>query len=523
MAIAQNSQVTWADMRALFDRVNAERNRFGMSVVNSGNISAKGSTAYATVPNQLKNLIQEMTSNSFLATVASTSSISTATAGQTLITPSGLNSLSQILTNIENTKPTKTSGRDLTFTAYNFCARHLQGFESHNSRFGASGTQFARFAFGTTGTYHTTFGTKNVEFITCGTDCITGFIFGESFNSHRFTCSGYVHRGGVSNSRFYGTHYSDFGRFNGSHFSRFFTTHYSSFGRSNTTHHSSFTFYFGTHYSRFSFYYGTHYASFGRYNGTHYSAFGRVNTTHFFDFGRYNGSHFSGFRSGHNSTTGILRAAEFGTYNRTFFGTHYNRFTIGYGTHFSRFSFSFTTHHASFTRYNGTHHSAFTRYNGTHHSSFGFYYGTHYAQFTFGYTGTVHGIFFGTHHSAFLFHYTSFFGTHFSSFCSSHTVCATVCSSFSFTRNWDFCRTFHSRHGTGCVGGFTTNSQYLPEDNAFNSRHTRTGTDHRAYLPGCSSGFYASHKYGFDSFYSSHCASGFCPSSFCGASYFSTL
>jgi hypothetical protein len=32
MSIAQNSKILWSDIRALFDRVNAERKRFGYSV-----------------------------------------------------------------------------------------------------------------------------------------------------------------------------------------------------------------------------------------------------------------------------------------------------------------------------------------------------------------------------------------------------------------------------------------------------------------------------------------------------------
>lgn len=34
MAISQGSKITYADIRNLFDRVNAERNRFDLSTVN---------------------------------------------------------------------------------------------------------------------------------------------------------------------------------------------------------------------------------------------------------------------------------------------------------------------------------------------------------------------------------------------------------------------------------------------------------------------------------------------------------
>ena len=60
MAIAQNSKITWADMRGLFDRVNAERNRWGKSTVNPKDYigsSAGAAKATAETSNKLKSLI----------------------------------------------------------------------------------------------------------------------------------------------------------------------------------------------------------------------------------------------------------------------------------------------------------------------------------------------------------------------------------------------------------------------------------------------------------------------------------
>lgn len=60
MAITQNSKITWADMRGLFDRVNAERNRWGQTVVDPDTYigtSAGNAKATAETPNKLKSLI----------------------------------------------------------------------------------------------------------------------------------------------------------------------------------------------------------------------------------------------------------------------------------------------------------------------------------------------------------------------------------------------------------------------------------------------------------------------------------
>ena len=43
MAISKDYAVTWADMRNLFDRVNSERNRFRMSVVDTNALLKKES------------------------------------------------------------------------------------------------------------------------------------------------------------------------------------------------------------------------------------------------------------------------------------------------------------------------------------------------------------------------------------------------------------------------------------------------------------------------------------------------
>ena len=64
MAISQNSKITWEDIRDLFDRVNAERNRFKYTPDSPLNL--QNQPAKAEIPNRLNDLIKTMNTNTFI-------------------------------------------------------------------------------------------------------------------------------------------------------------------------------------------------------------------------------------------------------------------------------------------------------------------------------------------------------------------------------------------------------------------------------------------------------------------------
>lgn len=497
MAIAQNNTITYADIRNLFDRVNSERNRFGMSVVNSSSIISVGKQTSATdVHNQLKSLVQGMTSNTFLATVASTSSISNVAAGDKMV-PAGLVTLASILTNIENTNPRVTTGTANKFNAFNF-----------NSAFGASGTFNAAHeptgtfnaahsptgtfnaahepsgtfnsaheptgtfnaahspsgtfhaSFLDTGTFRSAYGTGNGTYITNRTFCSSGFSFDGSFDSHkRNTFSG-----------FYGTHFYSYGF----RFSTFNVTHFYAYGRYNTTYGFRFTTFNGVH--------------FGTFKSAHCWRIGAqvVFRTHFAGyFSGFRSSHFSGFRSGHFSA---FNTTHFGSFVRgrfdSFKSGHFSAFVMG------RFDSHNTTHNSSVClTVCSTFYFGFSSFNRTHFSAHGSGNEGFNSRFASGFAS------FNARHLASFSSFNARHGASFTSFNARHRA------SFS---------SFNARHGSS----FTS----------FNARHGSSFTSFNArFTSGCASAFFSSHIYSFSGFNNNFCPAGFCPSGFHAASYFNTL
>lgn len=98
MALSTGNKALWSDIRALYDRTNAQRKRWGYS---TATISKPG-TIQASTMNDLKSKIQAMTGTSFLSSAASTADVSSAAVGSKISAsiPTGLSS---VLSKVEST------------------------------------------------------------------------------------------------------------------------------------------------------------------------------------------------------------------------------------------------------------------------------------------------------------------------------------------------------------------------------------------------------------------------------------
>ena len=220
MAMSQGNSITWSDIRNLFDRVNAERNRWGKTTITPSTYIGKAAgekTINAETPNKLKTLIQEMASISFLSSIASTSNISTVEPGQ-LIKTNPLTGLSEIVSNIENTNIRLSTGTSNRFSSFGFCSTFGTGFSPVFA--GTFGTGFSPVFAGTFGSG-------------CSKTFLTNtlFCFGSSFGfagysrAYEFCASGFFASGFCASgfgTRF-GTFRSNFSFARGTFNSRFGT------------------------------------------------------------------------------------------------------------------------------------------------------------------------------------------------------------------------------------------------------------------------------------------------------------
>ncbi len=113
MSLEQNAKAAWADITALYNRLNTERSRFSFSTITPSNNEK-------IVPMDIINLkqyIQEMTSNSALTQTAQTTLISEPEVGA-LIKPVAFNQMSTIIDNIKNT-PTNSTNYSYSCSSYN--------------------------------------------------------------------------------------------------------------------------------------------------------------------------------------------------------------------------------------------------------------------------------------------------------------------------------------------------------------------------------------------------------------------
>lgn len=103
MALSSKNTVLWDDLKMLFLRVSAEKQRFGFADSNpDSNFLNNPVIAMASTISDLSTKINEMTSNQYLQSVADTSGVSLPGKNE-IITPLALASLSSILDEIEET------------------------------------------------------------------------------------------------------------------------------------------------------------------------------------------------------------------------------------------------------------------------------------------------------------------------------------------------------------------------------------------------------------------------------------
>lgn len=194
MSLSTGSVIQWSDIRSLFNRVNAERARWSFSTVTAPTRTIIDIDELVTI----RDLLQGMTSNSFLSSAASTNGI-TLTANS-VAKAQAPTSLANVITAVEEVRPkftgfnafnegtfgqgfqyTGTFGDSFQYTgtfgqAFQFSGSFGQGFQ-HNGTFGDS---FQYSSFGTGGTYFGSHGTGGF----CNPYGFGGF-------SQRSFCSGF--------------------------------------------------------------------------------------------------------------------------------------------------------------------------------------------------------------------------------------------------------------------------------------------------------------------------------------------
>lgn len=249
MALTQGSLVSWADIRDLYDKVNAERHRLlNEAVANRAASPTQGSIVYATTPANLRTLTAGAISGNTFAqtdlasTLTSINSLGNPAVGD-LLTANNLSSLSGHLDTIKAYNPRITTGTLFT----NFNATFHSAFTAANVGF-APGTFYGAFGTGC-GSFHTSFG-----------GCTSRF-----FGSHVITfCGGFSESGGCfcRSSFTYSTRFGSTKKFNSFHgtFSTrhngFVATFFGSFGSANVGYAQ------GTFYAQFGSQAVTAYASY---------------------------------------------------------------------------------------------------------------------------------------------------------------------------------------------------------------------------------------------------------------------
>ena len=184
MALSQGNKAEWVDIRALFNRANAERVRWGKNAIARPNMTNQ--TITLTELNNLKAAIQELAAISFLSSAASTSNITTPKQGD-LITADYPTSLGAVIQRVENTTVVKEGYQYTSFAeAFQFEA-HGTGFqfEAHGTGFEftshGTGFEFTSHGTGFQFTSHGVGGTVSFSGHNEGMACFT-FQFGSSRN-----------------------------------------------------------------------------------------------------------------------------------------------------------------------------------------------------------------------------------------------------------------------------------------------------------------------------------------------------
>ena len=313
MALSQNSLVSWADIRNLYDKVNAERARLLREAVANRAVSpTQGSKVLASTPANLRTLASgAINGNTFArtdlaSTLTSINNLANPAVGD-LLRANGLSSLSGYLDTIRAYNPRLTTGTPYT----NFNATYYSAFGAFDNAFrAASGTFNAAFgafdnAFrAASGTFNAAFGAFNNSFRAAS----------GTFNGSFGTYQGTYHSSFRSNGTFHGTFFSTFcGNFSESGSCYCISRFTYGSGDNTRTHRGYCTRSFTSHSSfesGFHTRFGTGFTSFTPASGTQYARF----TAGFSGFTPASGTQYARF----SSFAAVFYASYCVTFNSSF-------------------------------------------------------------------------------------------------------------------------------------------------------------------------------------------------------------
>ena len=414
-----------------------------------------------------------MTSNSFLATIASTSAIATVNDGD-IIYPNGMQTLSSILTNIERVTPRETTGRDLYFNAFGF----NRAFASGNDGFFSNSAHLR------------------------GNDGFFSNSAHLSGNDGFFVNSAHTPSGFVSFGKANGTFCDTFHNGCSSHHVTFYTTD----GRNDNTTFGRFGFYANRSFQvRAGFYANRAFqVRAGFYANRSFQIRSGIHS--FTTFGRFGANLFTTFDTRYDSGNQLIG-------NRTY----YTGFCTNTTTWFTFNAFcTNTTTWFTFEAFNSDTSSGFTFNAFNTDTSSGFTFDAFNTDTSSGFTYET----FNTNTTTW-FTNTAFSTWDCGTFCFAGFVFDHNCDSFQYFTCWEFFGRYGFERGGASKSAYlpetggTPKSAYLPETG---------GTPKSAYLAGCRTPFNASHHWGYDNFNADFCPAGFCSAGgFNAAGYFNRL
>lgn len=143
MALSSGNKALWSDLSDLFSRISTQRQKFGLSAITPSNYGSAETKAYPAVVQNMKSLISDLTANTYASSVASHFTEITVPTTATLLYPTPLNKVNEIVTNLENTCVFNTAFFTSFFTSF-FVSSFNASFNSFNS-FNSSFNNFNSF------------------------------------------------------------------------------------------------------------------------------------------------------------------------------------------------------------------------------------------------------------------------------------------------------------------------------------------------------------------------------------------
>lgn len=137
MALSSPNKVLWSDIANLFSAISTQRVRFGYTSVTPTSYGNQNQLAYPSVIENMRTLIQNMTSNTYAGSVASRYTEITVPTSKTLLTPTSLNKVNDIVTSLSSVCIHDSSFFTSFFTSFN-ASFNSSFHSSFNSSFNSS-------------------------------------------------------------------------------------------------------------------------------------------------------------------------------------------------------------------------------------------------------------------------------------------------------------------------------------------------------------------------------------------------